>query len=350
MPARAQRGVLKARRERVADRMPEQDQPSREGDVTTRRATRSAAMPVEHAPDLASRARRRSRGRRRGRRRTGSLIGAADSSPAPRRPSAGAPCPRRPAPRRARDDAAPWRGSGRCPRRCSRVSCRARCALRSRPRSRPTSSAPSDAGAPSHALVPALDDLDVDQPALDRDLARDRFGERAAAGVAGADEEDASCRVHASPMRSGALSRRRRRGIAPGRITRGRAARAVHHRRRRRRREASAVEHAERAARDGVAPLLHESRRRHRRRNPGPVRARGRDRVAVRADQPLQRRGAASSAPRCRPSGPRSAIGHAALAAGQHERERAGPVPRREAAPRSWAGAGRAARASRCRR
>ena len=54
-----------------------------------------------------------------------------------------------------------------------------------------TSSAPSEAGAPSHALVPALATSMSGQPALDRLAPRDRFGHRAAAGVAGADEENA---------------------------------------------------------------------------------------------------------------------------------------------------------------
>ena len=73
-------------------------------------------------------------------------------------------------------------------RRSLRVSCRERCELRSRCRSMPTSSAPSDADAPSQALVPALATSTSSEPALDRDLPRDRFGERTAAGVAGADE------------------------------------------------------------------------------------------------------------------------------------------------------------------
>ena len=193
----------------------------------------------------------------------------------------------------------------------------------------PTSSAPSDAGAPSQALVPALDDVEVGQAALDRDLARDRLGERAPAGVAGADEEDASC-AQASPMRSGTLSRSVAAAIAPGRITRGRAAGAIDHGRRLRGREPAAVEHAQRAARDRLAPLRDDLARRHRRRHPGPVRARRRDRLAVRAGSAA--RVAAMRRPpnrdaALRPAQPR---GHAPLAAGKHERERPGPVPRRE--------------------
>src|SRR6476646_1012479 len=79
---------------------------------------------------------------------------------------------------------------------------------------------------------PRARDLDVGESALDRDLVGDRFGERAATGVAGADEQNlhihdicvvSRCRRHqASPTRSGTLSRRISALIAPGRITRGR--------------------------------------------------------------------------------------------------------------------------------
>ena len=65
-------------------------------------------------------------------------------------------------------------------------------------------------------------DLDVVQPALDRDLARDRLGERAPAGVAGTHEENLHRQT--SPIRSGTLSRNVAALIAPGRMTRGREA------------------------------------------------------------------------------------------------------------------------------
>ena len=94
-------------------------------------------------------------------------------------------------------------------------------------------------------------------------------------------------RAHASPMRSGALSRRRRAGIAPGRMTRGRGpcsprpSTAPTARAYRRRARAACRARSRRST-------AQQSRRRHRRRYPGPVRARRRDRVAVRPDQPLR--------------------------------------------------------------
>src|SRR5688572_7223514 len=62
--------------------------------------------------------------------------------------------------------------------------------------------------------------LDIGERALDDDFASDRLGERAATGVASADEQNAHA-THASPMRPGTLSRSTRAGIAPGRMTRG---------------------------------------------------------------------------------------------------------------------------------
>ena len=167
-------------------------------------------------------------------------------------------------------------------------------------RSMPTSSAPSLAGAPACALVPALDRLDVGKPALDRDLPRDRLGERTAARVAGADEQDlhAVTRLRSGWARSRAASRPE---IAPGRMTRGRrpvqsitvdgfdgCQRA-------------AVEHPQLATRHRVAPLRQNLSGAHGRGNPRTVGARRRDRVAVRVNQSRRCRRGSSSERRCHP-------------------------------------------------
>ena len=77
--------------------------------VASRRAGHALrGEPVEHAPDLASRARRRSRDRRRARRPSGSLIARPIAPRDAIRRQQVAPCPRRRAPRRARGGAVPW--------------------------------------------------------------------------------------------------------------------------------------------------------------------------------------------------------------------------------------------------
>src|SRR5688572_5027891 len=207
------------------------------------------------------------------------------------------------------------------------VSCRERCELRSRWRSMPTSSAPSDADAPSQALVPALDTSTSRSP-------RSMATFRAIASASGLRQvfpvhtkSSFMCsRVSDEPW--GGLAQNGGRDRA-GPHDAGSAAGTVHHRRWLRRRERTAVEHAQRAARDRRAPLLSNLARRHRRRNPGSVRAGGGDRVAVRLDEPLERamRGPPHGDPALRTP---QCLRHAALAAGQYERERPGPVSRRE--------------------
>src|SRR5664279_15800 len=64
-------------------------------------------------------------------------------------------------------------------------------------------------------------DVEVVETLLRREPARDGLGHGAAAGVAGADEEDAHA-AHWSPIRSGTLARNVAEGIAPGRMTRRR--------------------------------------------------------------------------------------------------------------------------------
>ena len=163
-------------------------------------------------------------------------------------------------------------------------------------------------------------------------LARKRFGHRAPAGVAAADEKQ----VHRSgvPDEIGNAFAQLCAGIAPGRITRGsrpvqsttvEGCGLL---------EPPAVEHAERPARDRVAPLRDDLIGGGRRRNARPVRARRRDRIAVRQNQTGQRRVR-------RPPDGNSAlgsakpVGHALLAAGKHQRERTRPDSARRTSTRS---------------
>ena len=151
---------------------------------------------------------------------------------------------------RARDAAAAWRGSGRRRARGPGVSSCARCCDRSSPCSRPTSSEPSEAGAPSQAPIPARADLDVlVTPRSPAPVRSSRLGHRAAAGVAGADEQrrciDRSPSWRESPDRAPQLGPRKR----PSRIMRGTGSRAVHQRGRRHVAQHAAVEHQQRAAR-----------------------------------------------------------------------------------------------------
>ena len=151
----------------------------------------------------------------------------------------------------------------------------------------------------------------------------DGLGERAATGIAGADEEHAH--AQASPIRVGhALAQHARRdGAGPDHA--GMPTHAVHHGGGSRRREAAAVEHAQLAERHGIRPLRQNLPCAHRRRNPRAVGAGGRDRVAVRLDE-ARRAGVARPADRHASLGSSQLRWHPLLAPGEHQRERPRPV------------------------
>ena len=105
--------------------------------------------------------------------------------------------------------------------------------------------------------------------------------------------------------------------------------RTVHHRGRTGRGESTTVEHVQQPAMNCVRPLPYNVSGRHRRRNPGSVRTRARNRLAVGREEALQ------------PDVGRPAHGHATfrsaqsrrhalIPAAQHERQRTGPEARRQ--------------------
>ena len=116
-------------------------------------------------------------------------LGAPRLAPGVRR-RAGAPCPRRPARPRGPGDGRDMTRMRSAPRTSSRVSSRARWLLRSRPCSSPTRYAPSDDGRAVPGAGAGRRHGHLVEAARRGRLAQERLGHRAAAGVAGADEED----------------------------------------------------------------------------------------------------------------------------------------------------------------
>src|SRR3954463_10058481 len=215
----------------------------------------------------------------------------------------------------------------------SRLSDCARWELRSMLRSMPTSSEPSDAGAPSHALVPALATSTSDSP-------RSMLILRAIASASGLRQvlpvqtNRTFMRSRVSDQVGHALAQLCRR-YCPRTDDPRSASRAVDDGGRRRGCQASAVEHPKLTARDCVAPLRKNLSRRRGRRNPRAVRARRCDGVAVRANE-TRDPGVARPADRDASLGPAQPIGNAPLSPRQYEREWPGPVARREIRGVRW--------------